>query len=470
MGNYKSTLNRYFIPITLIIYAIVISIGNFYHEPWRDELQMWAGSIHSDNFIHFLKIRSLESHPILFDFILYIISLITHDFLAVKLFNITCCILAAWLILKHSPFPNYQKLGILFSYYFIFEFSLISRSYALGLLLFLLFIICIEKRKINLAIVFAILAANTNILIAICIASIFFYSWLAKKVNIKQLILVSIGLLIALLDVYYQTFVNWDYTTSTQIGIPVFDWYWITAKLTLIYKGFIPLPQLTTIHFWNTNIISDLLPENVDNILGSLLSVLLLVFIYLRFKKDKYILISIGLGYLLLLVLFGFFWGGSQRHWGHFYLLFLAFYWLDYSNKTNKNLILSVIISAQVLAGIYAFTMDIKHPFSNSKNVANYLKENYDLNNILITSETHYLITPVIIQISDTTQFYNIKTGTMESYTNWNNPLKLENKTILKTLKNSIIIEPINDVKYLNTIKFDNAIVEDENYYLKDAW
>ena len=40
---------------------------------------------------------------------------------------------------------------------------------------------------------------------------------------------------------------------------------------------------------------------------------------------------------------------------------------------------------------------------------------------------------------------------------------------LINILKNNIIIEPITDVKNLSTIKFENAIVDDENYFLKES-
>ena len=201
--------SRLFIPIVLIIYAILsCTLAIWFHEAWRDEYQMWTAVLKCDGFLSFLHVRHLESHPIFWDLILFIISRFTTSFIIVQLINITFSVLLGYLILKYSPFHLAQKLMLLCSYYFVFEFNIIARSYSLGVFLLFLTIVLIQNKKVWWAVMVAVFAVNTNVLCAIIVSSMFVYFLLEKQIAWKHFGTLLIAGILSFVDIYIQTFRN----------------------------------------------------------------------------------------------------------------------------------------------------------------------------------------------------------------------------------------------------------------------
>ena len=480
--------SRLFIPVTLSIYALLIGTLTLFHEPWRDEYQIWAGVTSCPNFLDFLTLRSTESHPIIWDFLQFIISRFTHNFIYIQLANILFSLISAFLILRYSPFKNYQKLLLLFSYYFIFEFSIMARSYALGTMLLFSIIVLFSKKRDSYAIFLAVLAANTNILAAIIITCITIYLWYTKRLTFFKSFLIALGVLVCFSDVFYQTFFNWGFQNESTFLKSTLNINFLLAKTALLFKGFIPIPNITDPYFWNTHI-TDILPYPFSLASAMFLSLVLITMVYYLFKKKFFILIPFLIGCLFMFILYSFFWGGSQRHWGHFFILFLVLYWLflqQYQESKFAKWSFSIILSLQLLAGTFAYFSDLNRPFSNSGKVAKYLTNHFNLQNTLLTGAFDYAITPVVAKISDTTTFYNLQSGKMESYIDWNRfdepswfnfkPRKINKKEILfinskqinygviHTKHLALLTHQKPPILFHHLKSFDNAIVADENY------
>lgn len=479
---------RFFIPITLSIYAVLIGTLVLFHEPWRDEYQMWAGVTSCLSFSDFLSLRSIESHPLIWDFLQFVISRFTHHFIYVQLINILFSLTSAFLILLYSPFKNYQKLLLLFSYYFIFEFSIMARSYALGTLLLFSTLVLFSKKRDSYAILLAILAANTNILAAIIITCITIYLWYTKRLTFFKSSLIALGVLACFSDVFYQTFFNWEFQSESSFLKSTININFLLAKTALLFKGFIPMPNTTDPYFWNTHI-TDILSYPFSLASAMFLSLVLIVMVYYIFKKKLIIVIPFLIGCLLMFVLYGFFWGGSQRHWGHFFILFVVLYWLflqQYQESKFAKWSFSIILSLQLFGGVFAYYSDLTQPFSNSGKVAKYLTNHLNLENTLLTGAYDYTITPVVAKISDTTAFYNLQSGKMESYIDWNrfdeptwfnfNPQKANNRDVvfinskhinygtIHTKHLHLLTHQKSPILFHHLKSFNDAIVKDENY------
>ncbi len=121
--------------LALAVYAAwVIWIG-FHHEAWFDEMQAWL--LARDNSFAALigYYARYEGTPGLWHAILWVASHAGMPFSAIWMLSCGLAIAAAAVVLWRAPFPLPLRIGLLASYYFGYQYSVVARGYCLDLLL-----------------------------------------------------------------------------------------------------------------------------------------------------------------------------------------------------------------------------------------------------------------------------------------------------------------------------------------------
>ena len=121
--------------ISFILYLILAAIGIAHHEMWGDEIHSWNIAKGSYHFSELISNSRYEGHPPVWYIILWCISKFTHDPLYVQIIHILIAGMSAFIILFYSPFPLLTRILMPFGYFFLFEYAIISRNYAVGVLL-----------------------------------------------------------------------------------------------------------------------------------------------------------------------------------------------------------------------------------------------------------------------------------------------------------------------------------------------
>ncbi|NJL84463.1 MAG: hypothetical protein HC890_18815 [Chloroflexaceae bacterium] len=172
--------------------------------------------------------------------------------------------------------------------------------------------------------------------------------------------------------------------------------YRLKLAITSIVQSYVPIPNLSTYYFWGSNFLSlRFISANLPSFLNPsklsvLLSSVLMVIsggLLLR-KPASLFLYSSG---TLSILLFGYLkFPGALRHKGHLFIVLIASLWLfhyvaptkcfnlslpEQNLRRYQNLFLTLILSIQVFAGIYAYRMDLLYPFSNSKAAAQFIQD-----------------------------------------------------------------------------------------------
>ena len=158
---YKS--NRFEI-VLIIVFAIITLIGILNHAMWRDELNGWLIARDSFSFSDFFDNIKYEGHPLIWYVCLWILNQITANTLAMQLFHWLSAVATISIFVIFSPFNKTQKILFSFGYLPLYEYCLISRNYAIGVLAIFIFCTCFKSRcksYIPLAFILAIMA-NTN--------------------------------------------------------------------------------------------------------------------------------------------------------------------------------------------------------------------------------------------------------------------------------------------------------------------
>lgn len=505
----------------ILIFFILSFIGILNHEMWRDETQAWLLARDSSTLIDLYQNLKYEGHPGLWHLCLFLIAKFTHNPFSMQFFHILISTASVYIFVKLSPFNIIEKTLFTFSYFSFFEYNLISRNYNLGL--FLVFIFCnlFTSKNRNYIITFLSLAllANTNIyglIICLCLSltliidTVRLYKIGQYKPDSKQVRNLTIGLIILFLGIglsIFQLFPAAVQDTAKDIQQSIgeetvvsrFNFIFIMLKrlgyaTRAIWYSYVPIPDLFEYHFWSHNIVRN---HNYLIFLASLISLLLMFFSTLIFI-DKPLALLFYLSATSGILIFSWLkFQGTLRHHGNLFIIFLASIWISRCFKESFNIpkrfhihklfsyfkknqkrVITLILVIQMISGIYAYSMDLIHPFSKSKVAANYIKKE-GLTKSFIIADKDTIISPISAYANIKIYylayeklgsfFENPQTKFIKNQSELVDKIKLEIQD--SKIKNILILSyPLNiktnELKFTKLKEFKNSIVGEERYYI----
>ncbi|MDJ0661376.1 MAG: hypothetical protein QNJ42_18080 [Crocosphaera sp.] len=491
----------------IIIFALITLIGILNHAMWRDELNGWLIARDSYSFSHFIENIKYEGHPLLWYICLWILNQITANPIAMQIFHWLIAVTTISILILFSPFTKTQKALFTFGYLPLYEYSLISRNYSIGVLSIFLFCTCFKTRYnsyLPLGCILAIMA-NTN---AYCL-----------------LLSLALGLTLGIEYIFkgyfqYQTKANkYDLTTSVIIIIigiilsismllpPIDSTLQGGASQWFFEFDFNRLTQTIT-RVWRSYILviipSDSKP--IDLFVFSFFSVALFGFCILILIKKPLALLFYLLGSSEILAFTYAKFLGSQRHYGHLYIILICALWISsyYDNSPliikcldnissqlsklvlncsnfvtyHKKSFLLIILWLQVIAGIVAFSRDLITPYSSSKVTAEFIQKN-EFSDYFIMGSEDFTIAPISGYLNQ--KIYYPESKKFGSYVLFNNKRKVvsdadivkqisqvmtqENKNILLIMNRNFTGQSHNlKIEFIE--KFTNSFIYNEKYYL----
>jgi hypothetical protein len=366
---------------------------------WLDETQEWLMASDAHSISGMLENVKYSGHPHVWDFLLFILSRFTHNPFAVQVLHICISSLAVFLFLKYAPAPGIQKLCIVFGYYFLFEYNLISRNYSISWLCLVIFCVLfsMEKRNYLLLTLTLFILANTHLFSLVCSLPLFFLVFQSfrndSSVRDRELLFFLTALFISGVAISIWSIIPADGTDIMRFnGVDLFSTDRFSKSFSFFVKGFYPIPDFTSTSWWNTNFIVSHL-----KVLGIILTPFLVIaplFLFHESRKIIFFFYFSVLGIVLLefyLKLFG-----GTRYAGFAFMILIVSLWLNQDKRNNSRplfndrwksfftkwkkyfsvpFLMSVFI-CQLFAGFFAFYSDYKNPFSEGKNVADYIRAN----------------------------------------------------------------------------------------------
>lgn len=470
--------------------AVFLALGSYMswkHELWVDEAYHYLLSKESTSVFELFANGGRSGHPVLWNLLLYFLKIFFPGIYAMQLFHCLIATACVYVITCFSPFSRTAKLFMAFGYFFVYEYNVISKNYILGFSLIFIALVLAEKRKpLWFVAILLGLAANTH-LFCLFIAmpmSIYIYKeyYLSKGVRAGLLLgVIFVGFLfISLLQIIPPTEIIEQYRGYDE---PSF-WSLIRAKraLSSLAKGLINVPDFRQLNFWNSNLI-----QNWNKPLFYLLSPLLVVLLFVYFRKEKPILFLfvlpalciMGFVYLMPLTV-------GVRYWGSYYVLFILCAWL-YDRKHRQTPLMKfffmTIIGLQFFVSFNTLWNEYRLPFSHSKNAAKYLEEK-GLKPYPVFCEK-LALGPPLSAYSGKPVFYP-SSKTFETYSYW---IKLKNyspkdfikecvsdldrmsiDTCIIAMQHSLtdsVTQAFHKTHILGKLhEFDGAVLEGENYHL----
>jgi hypothetical protein len=415
-----------FIGLLVLVFFCLSLVGIVNHEMWLDELQAWLIARDSSSVIDLFKNLKYEGHPGLWHICLYLISRFTYSPISMQLFHLMIATGVIYVFIKFSPFTRLQKVLFAFGYFPFYEYSIISRNYALGVLFIFLFCALFKttsKSYIFLACILGLLA-NTNIyglIVAIVLGLALILECILFQDNIKLFrsrkwdliisgLIALFGILISIIQIIPPPDASFSpgWTTDLQIER-------LAKVIVTIGKSYVPLPNFFKYQFWNSSLLT------IGTIVGGLSTVFslgILTFAIVIFLQKPVVFFMYITGTLGMLSFMYLKYIGSLRHCGHLFIWFITCLWISsyyvkshliidfiesifprFSraiNKLNtlfskyKKKVIMAILCTHVVAGIYAFTMDFYYPFSLTKEVARFI-DNQRMKDIVVVGDIDYI-------------------------------------------------------------------------------
>ncbi|MEB3309713.1 MAG: hypothetical protein VKJ02_05725 [Snowella sp.] len=503
---------QHFEGLLLLIFFVLGLLGILNHAMWRDELNGWLIARDSLSLTDFWNNIRYEGHPILWYACLYVLNQITANAIAMQLFHLGLATVAISLFIYFSPFTRLQKLLFVLGYLPIYEYLLISRNYAIGILCLFAFCSLFQTRKksyLALALILALLA-NTNaycLLITIALLLTLSIEYFSRKfidipLKVSQVdALVSLGIVVA--GIILSVILLMPPGDSTlQGGADQWFFQWDFHRFN---------QALTRI--WNSYILV-LVPGDskpLDVFLFAVISIGILAFTITAFSDYPIVLCFylLGTGAIVLFTYLKFL--GSARHYGHLYIILITAFWLrsyyspsqlipDFIKKylsypkikfqlhrwrnwvkRYQVTFLMILLYAQLAAGIVSYSRDIFLPYSASRETANYIKS-MDFSKYSLVGSEDFAISPISGYLQ--AQIYYPESKKLGSFVLFNQQRQIVTDSevlaqvhdlILQTQKPVLLI--LNhklDASQPNLIikpiqEFTNSFIGNEVYYLYEV-
>jgi hypothetical protein len=377
----------------------LVGITILRHELWRDELQAWQIVRASHGFHSLVHNMRYEGHPILWFGLLYPIAHAHAGPGAMQLLQFfiaaTTISVAVWC----APFTRLQRLLFVFGYFVLYEYGVLARSYGLGAMLLVIVLALAgtpgRRRWPLIGALLGLIALTSafGAVVAIAVlAGLGTDEWLRRRnepaagADTAGVLVGGLLTLAGLAAAYLQaarppantgSYSHWR--TSIDLGLGA-------SSVSSIWRALVPIPAIKR-SYWNTNIVSA--RAAIVGVLGFLL--FLLVTWILRDRPGSFV---VWVGGVALVV--GFLYARigtatASRHIGHIFLCLVAAMWLAPSMQQRRptddgradtavrvrSRAWTALLLVQVIAGLFVVGLDLAYPFSNGRDVAEYIQHHH---------------------------------------------------------------------------------------------
>lgn len=161
----KTVATRLWKPAVLTIYCAILAVIAFHHEPWFDEAQAWLLARDASVPDLWLRYLGYEGSPGLWHLLLMAPAKLGCPYWTMRLLAALSSTAAVAMILWLSPFPPVIRAVIPFTYFLLYQYAVVARSYALlaPLLFAIAWFLPRSRSKPWALVAFLVLLANVSV-------------------------------------------------------------------------------------------------------------------------------------------------------------------------------------------------------------------------------------------------------------------------------------------------------------------
>ena len=433
--NKKS--HRVFNLVLCSIYLVASVLLIFRHEIWFDESHAWIVTRDVDGLGHLFQRQGYEGTPVLWHLLLYPFSRSGFPVITMQFIHLFIIFSAVVIFCWFSPFSKLHKGLFVFGYFMIFEYMAVSRNYGLSVLFIFLLAWFFKDRwrkplRIGVVLFFLTQSNLHGIVIALAVLAALVFEFLftfkkPQKAALKKNLLLTLGLSLAGVFIAAVQIIPPDNLMPAlkdyQLG---FSFISVKNVLRSVVGSFIPIPQFTR-YFWD----AETLLESISSYF-LLLFLPLLASVFWLFRRHLTVLVmyfSAIVGLLLLFYVKPY--SAFMRHYGQVFIFFIGCAWAILSedkgeareNRSKKmlSIFLLAVLLFQLIGGIYAYIMDFRLPFTQSKKAAQFIMSQQLLDDeTLLVGWKDFAVCPTLVYLPKL-QYYYPQKRDFGSFINWTN-------------------------------------------------
>ena len=506
---------RYALGLTFLFLAVGAFTAS-HHEMWRDEIQAWLLARDSTSVFNLFTHLKYEGHPGLWHLCLMPLSRITHSPVIMQMFHLLITGFTVYLFVRYAPFNWFQKLLFCFGYFVLYEYAIVARNYALGLLLITVFCVLFKERYKRFiwvgCVLFLLAHTSVHALIvtiatglALCCEYVFggkFLKSVSQEIDAiagKRPIwigfaLIGIGIITAVLQLNPPPdtgfAVAWNFNFETKR---------VNDIVKLISRAYLPVTRPVG-GFWGSNLLTTypfFLSIQVS------LCYFLMIFSLLLFHKRPTALLIYLISTFGLLTFFYIKYQGSIRHHGFLFLTFLMCCWI-YRDAPAINLgkttqqgkdsaidrvlnragtvLVTLLLICHAIGGIIAVRMEHRRVFSYGKLTAEYIKSQ-GMQDLPMVGDIDFAVSTVVGYLEEPRQIYYPRGSRLGSFVRWDKArthdapdtlviaaaktLSVEtNKEVLIILNRALGTELLQQHNLTSVARFSGSVIGDEGFHL----
>jgi hypothetical protein len=370
------------------------------HEMWMDELNTWDVVRDATGLDSLFANMHLEVHPALWYLALYPLTRVTADPRSMQILHLLIATATAAVIVWWAPFRLWQRALIIFGYFFFYEFAIISRGYALGLLAAVAacVVYCRPRPSPLLLAVLLAFVANTSFYGLILATALGLGIAVSGRVAGRQAVLAAV-LYVAAAAMAMATLYPKTDNVFAREWHNALEWNRVRATLSLIWAAYVPLPDFTSSAPWNSNVLfgASAFARRAQTTASAMLGATLFAVGVLALRRDRAALVTYLSGSFAVLAFVYLKYTGGLRHHGHLFVLLLVAVWMTRAPRAEAavaeptaarqsaaavsppaaiwwNAVLVTLLLVQAVAGAYFVVEDFRKPFSVSMQLTEYVR------------------------------------------------------------------------------------------------
>lgn len=356
------------------------------HEIWRDECAPWLFAANPSP-IELLSDVAYEGHPWLWFVAVWLVRRAVDHPLAMQLFHLLLATGSTFVLLRFGPWSRSLRVLLAGGYFLFFEYTVLARNYAFGVLFLFLFCALAGTAKrprstgafVALGALLFLLAQSNAFAAILALAGVVWLAaeWLWRTPESPPVSIWKPGLAaaVALAGVALAAV---DMVPPPDSG---FGWAWrlsldppaLWKSLGALERAYLPFPE-PGLSFWDTTLLDSW--PGARAVLGVALA-LACAWVLRKRPAALVFWLTANFGTLAFLYLKI---PGHLRHHGHLFLALVAALWLAAraapsrasSGEPVGTALLVPLLLVHLAAGLYASWMDLRHPFSSSFEAARF--------------------------------------------------------------------------------------------------
>jgi hypothetical protein len=379
------------------LFAYLQIRGHMSHEMWKDELHCWAIGRNATGLWDLLTgERRYDGHPFLWYYVLHWVSLVHRSYIGLHVITIMLATSAAILWLRYAPLPRTVRVLLLGSYYFVYEYAVISRSYILGIAITFTFCALYRPYRVRylpLAALLGLLAATSmyGTLMALSLGLFLFTRnlrvWkpdaLDDRLRVPLPAQWLAGLVVFVAGLGVVAISTWPPADARYVPTGVFEFTSATfhADFGRYWAALFPFRTLTEWDWLTT----DHLGSSSEWVQAKLtwLGFGWFALWLVALRRCPWLAIAYATGIFMMMAVQHGIYPAGLRHLGHYVVLLLACVWL-YGQETRlrsppllQYVLLTAMLGVQVATGFAALQTDEKTLFSGTIEAAEFMKAHH---------------------------------------------------------------------------------------------